>query len=79
MVARERFGQVGNPLFEHRATTDHLALVACESTSTSSWRSRSPVGIRLRVIDLLYCSRHPDLSMHREEPMEEDGGDGILS
>jgi hypothetical protein len=73
----KRFGQVGHPLFEHRSTHDNLALVACNGATSSPWRPRLPVGVRLIVIDLLYCSSHPDLSVHWEEPMEEGGSEWI--
>jgi hypothetical protein len=76
---RESFGEVGHPLFEHISTCDHLALMACDSTSTSSQRPRPPVGIRLRVVDLLHCPTNPDLSMHWEEPMKECRGEWIRS
>ncbi len=76
-VFGERFGQLGHPLFEHRSTDDHLALVACEGAPTSSWGPRPPVGVRLVVIDQLHCSAHPDLSVHWHEPMEEGSGKWI--
>ena len=76
-VVRERFSQVGHPLFEHRSTDDHLALVACDGAATSPWRTRPPVCVRLIVIDLLCCSAHPDLSVHWKEPMEEGSGEWI--
>ena len=73
----KRCGQVGHPLFEHRSTTDHLALVTCDGASTSPWRPRPPVGVRLTVFDLLHGSTYPDLSVHWEEPMEEGSGKWI--
>ena len=73
----ERFGQVGYALFERRSTHDNLALVACDGTTASPWRPGLPVCVRLIVIDLLYCSSHPDLSVHWEEPMEEGGSEWI--
>ena len=73
----ERFGQVGYALFERRSTHDNLALVACDGTTAGPWRPGLPVGVRLIVIDLLYCSSHPDLSVHWEEPMEEGGSEWI--
>ena len=73
----ERFGQLGHPLFEHRSTDDHLALVACNGAATSPRRPRPPVGVRLIVIDLLHCTSHPDLSVHWEEPMEKGSGERI--
>jgi len=78
-VVRERLGQVGHPLFEDSSTQDDLALVARDGAPTSPWRPRPPVGVRLIVIDLLCCPSHPDLSVHREEPMEEGSGEWICS
>lgn len=73
----EGLGEVGHPLFEHLSTSDHRALVACDSTSTSPQRPRPPVVIRQSVVDLLYRSSNADLSMHWEEPMEEGRCDWI--
>ncbi len=73
----KRFSQFGHPLFEHRSSDDHLALVAGDGATTCPWRPRLPVGVRLIVIDLLHCSSHPDLSVHWEEPMEEGSGEWI--
>ena len=76
-VVRERFGQVGHPLFEHGSTNDNLALVACDGATTGPWRPRPPVGVRLIVVDLLHCSSHSDLSVHWQEPMEKGSGEWI--
>lgn len=73
----EHFGQVGHPLFEHRSINNNLTLVAYDGATTSAWRPRLPVGVRLIVIDLLDCSGHSDLSVHWEEPMEEGSGEWI--
>ena len=75
--AGERFRQLGHPLFEHRSTNDHLALVAGDGAATSPWRPRPPVGVRLIVIDHLYRTSHPGLSVDWQEPMEKGGGTGI--
>ncbi len=74
---RECLGELGHALFEHRSTDDHLALVACDGATTGPWRPRSPVGVRLIVIDHLDCPSHPDLSVHGQEPMEQGGGNWI--
>jgi hypothetical protein len=58
-------------LFEHRSTSDYLVLMARDCATTRTWRPRLPVGVRQRGIDYLHCARHPDLSVHRLEPMEE--------
>jgi hypothetical protein len=73
----ERFVKLGHPLFEHRSTIDHFALVAGDGTTTGPRRSRPPVGIRLIVIDLLHRSVHPDLAVHWEEPVEESSAQWI--
>ena len=77
-VVRERLGQVGHPLFEDSSTQDDLALVARDGAPTSPWRPRPPVGVRLIVIDFLRCPGHPDLTVHREQPMEEGCSEWIL-
>lgn len=73
----ERYSQLGHPLFEHGSTGDHLALVADDGATTSPWRPRPPVGVRLIVIDLLHRSGHPDLPVHWEEPMKEGSREWI--
>ena len=73
----KRPGQLGDPLFEHRSTWDHLALVACDGATTGPWRPRPPVGVRLIVIDHLNCSGHPNLSVHWQEPMEESSSNWV--
>jgi hypothetical protein len=73
----ERLAQLCDPFFEHGSTHDHLALVARDGATTGPWRPRPPVGVRLIVIDHLHRSGHPDLSVHRQEPMEEGSGNWI--
>ena len=73
----EHLNQVGHPLFERLPTDDYLALLACDGASTSPEGPRPPVGIRLIVIHLLDRSSHPDLSVHREQPMKKRRGEGI--
>ncbi len=73
----ERLAQLGDPLFEHGSTHDHLALMARDGAATGPGRPRPPVGVRLIVMDHLHRSGHPDLSVHWQEPMEEGSGNRI--
>ncbi len=73
----ERFHQLSHALLERRSTNDHLALVACNGATTSPWRPRLPVGVRLIVSDHLHSSTQPGLSVDWQEPVEEGSGKWI--